>query len=149
MIMPPITSVFVLMVLWGKHVSVCIWHSVCLFTNLKNLPPSYLRTHWPAYLSALHSTHPLTTTRKNIYLPAFPPIYIIHCQSLQLNQICLYTEPKPCLASPCMNGGTCVDRIGISCAGGVPCGNHGYECSCPIDFRGPNCEREYIWVERS
>ena len=39
-----------------------------------------------------------------------------------------------------------MDRIGMSCVGGMPCGNHGYECSCPIDFRGPNCEREYTRV---
>ena len=52
------------------------------------------------------------------------------------------SEPKPCLASPCLNGGTCVDRIGMSCIGGMPCGRQGYECTCPVDFRGPNCERE-------
>ena len=31
----------------------------------------------------------------------------------------------------------------MSCVGGMPCGDHGYECTCPIDFRGSNCERMY------
>ncbi len=63
--------------------------------------------------------------------------------SVMLDVLLFSSEPKPCLASPCLNGGSCVNRIGTSCFGGMPCSNHGYECTCPVDFRGPNCERKY------
>ena len=39
-------------------------------------------------------------------------------------------EIDECGSSPCLNGGTCTDRM------------NGYECSCSDSFEGQNCETE-------
>lgn len=35
---------------------------------------------------------------------------------------------SPCHPNPCMNGGTCTENGG------------GYDCACPTQYSGPNCE---------
>ncbi|XP_070564050.1 zonadhesin-like [Ptychodera flava] len=41
------------------------------------------------------------------------------------------TEIDECSSNPCMNGGTCID------------GFDRYDCLCPINYEGQNCESEY------
>ena len=43
--------------------------------------------------------------------------------------ILIVTQSK-CLQDPCANGGTCIESIGGA----------GYECRCPVGYKGVNCE---------
>lgn len=39
-------------------------------------------------------------------------------------------EYNECESSPCLNGGTCLDRVGE------------FQCVCPIGYAGPRCETQ-------
>lgn len=49
--------------------------------------------------------------------------------NLYLFHIFAATQNK-CLQNPCDNGGTCIDSMGGA----------GYECRCPVGYKGINCE---------
>lgn len=42
----------------------------------------------------------------------------------------LVVAQSKCLQDPCANGGTCIESIGGT----------GYECRCPVGYKGVNCE---------
>ena len=44
--------------------------------------------------------------------------------------ILIFSLGDPCIPNPCQNGGRCQPNI----AAGT------YECDCPANFVGPNCE---------
>ena len=46
----------------------------------------------------------------------------------------LYTDIDECAASPCQNGGTCVDGV------------NSYTCNCEVGYAGKNCESGNILI---
>ena len=55
--------------------------------------------------------------------------FICNCAAGWTGNRC-QNEIDECGSSPCLNGGTCTDRM------------NGYECSCSDSFEGQNCETE-------
>ena len=57
----------------------------------------------------------------------------------------IFAVPNPCAASPCVNGGSCIDSF--SKYKGFPedwdVGFLRYLCVCPLGFSGQNCEGSY------
>ena len=83
-------------------------------------------------------------------LPSFLSISCPRLNFAHTSDILIFSslDPKPCLAMPCRNGGSCIDHITTPCLAGVPCASHGYTCTCPFDYQGTNCERkDYILVK--
>ena len=67
----------------------------------------------------------------NLYRTCIPlaSSFICNCAAGWTGNRC-QNEIDECGSSPCLNGGTCTDRM------------NGYECSCSDSFEGQNCETE-------
>ena len=76
------------------------------------------------FMSLLGGLHRYTGngTRPKFYFPNNHPFFLsgMMCQ----------TEVNECASGPCLNGGTCIDRL------------NGYECQCGNDYQGTNCQDE-------
>lgn len=60
-------------------------------------------------------------------------IRLISCaisQRFRFFTFILVVAQSKCLQDPCANGGTCIESIGGT----------GYECRCPVGYKGVNCE---------
>lgn len=65
-------------------------------------------------------------------------VFIDHCEGLSKSLVmsCFCLAASPCLAYPCLNGGTCKEAS-----------NNTYTCQCAEGFEGTNCEVEVVEPE--
>ena len=73
----------------------------------------------------------LLTVRTNmaVHLPS-NPLQAVQTRTFQLFVVVVifYLDFDECLSKPCLNGGTCTDKI------------NSYQCTCRAGFMGRNCE---------
>lgn len=67
----------------------------------------------------------------------FDKTYFFHSMFITIIYLYHIDEHYPCLSSPCMNGGHCLDAQKLPA---VSFDAHGYKCNCDHGFAGRNCE---------